>query len=62
MSEREIPAALRRAGLTGFTDNLPAGFEVNFHADFCRIFKDEIQRKGQAAAQPEPVTDSLGSR
>lgn len=42
MSEREIPAALRRAGLTGFTDNLPAGFEVNFHADFCSIFKDEI--------------------
>jgi hypothetical protein len=54
MSKPEIPASLRRAGITGVKHDLPDGFEVNFHADFCRIFKEDIQsldRKRMAAAE-----------
>ena len=54
MSKRELPESLRRAGLLSLSDNLPAGFVVNFHADFCRIFKEDIQRKGQHAPALSP--------
>lgn len=53
MSKPAIPDSLRRAGITGFTHNLPAGFEVDFSRDFVRIFKEEIERRGQAVPAAE---------
>ena len=48
------PAALVRAGLSTIKHKLPEGFAVDFHADFVRIFKEDIQRKGQAQPVPAP--------
>ncbi len=48
------PASLVRAGLSTIQHKLPAGFAVDFHADFVRIFKEDIQRKGQAQPMPAP--------
>ena len=48
------PASLVRAGLSTIQHKLPAGFAVDFHADFVRIFKEDIQRKGQAQPVAAP--------
>jgi len=61
MSDREMPASLRKAGLVRLTHDIPVGFEVNFHADFCRIFKDEIERKGKPVQAANAHTEPVGS-
>lgn len=50
-----IPPALKRAGITHVTHDLPAGAEVNFGADFVRIFRAEIEEKLYGFSRPVPA-------
>lgn len=56
MATRPIPASLAKRGLTGITDNLPPGAELDVVRDFVRIFRPEIEKQMRALrAQRRPA-------
>ena len=58
---RPLPESLVRRGITGVTDNLQPGQEVNWVKPFFWAFRDELEARFlKPAPQPEPRQEPQG--